>query len=41
MKHKRAVLFVCQRYFQIVQPSLGFCLSIFRRFWNKKKLHFV
>ena len=40
MKHKRVILFVCQRYFQVIQPSLGFCLIIFF-FWNKKKLHFV
>ena len=41
MKRKRAVLFVCQRYFQVIQPSLGFCLIIFCLLWNKKKLHFV
>ena len=41
MKCKRAVLFVCQRYFQVIQSSLGFGLIIFRLFWNKKKLHIV
>ena len=41
MKRKRAVLFVCQRYFQVVQPSLGVCLIILRLLWNKKKLHIV
>ena len=41
MKRKRAVLFVCQRYFQVIQPSLGFGLIILRLLWNKKKLHIV
>ena len=41
MKRKRVVLFVCQRYFQIIQPSLGFCLIILCLLWNKKKLHTV
>lgn len=41
MKRKRAVLFVCQRYFRVVQLSLGFYLIIFRLLWNKKKLHIV
>ena len=43
MKRKRAVLFVCQRYFQVIQPSLalGLCLIILRLLWNKKKFHIV
>ena len=41
MKRKRAVLFVYQHYFQIIQPSLGVCLIIFCLLWNKKKLHIV